>query len=169
MSRLFGTSSYAKTGQAIRPIKKIAYFLLFLIIAVNFTSCVSLQSLEISQFKDFEIVEFRDNMLTLRAKIVVSNPNSVRMKISDANFDLKINETIIGHLSQMDKLILPARSNNEYPVLAKFQITNLKNGIMSLIQIVNRRDSKISVTGSVVGKTILYRKKFEFSDIKIYE
>ncbi|NJK94772.1 MAG: LEA type 2 family protein [Bacteroidetes bacterium] len=149
--------------------KKLLYILFISLISLSFSSCVKLQSLEISKFKDFEIVDFKDNVLTLRANIVVSNPNPVKMKISDAKFDLKISETVVGHLSQMDKLVLPARSENEYPVMAKFQITNLKNGLMSLIQIVNRRDAKISVTGSVVGKTLLYRKTFDFKDIKIYE
>jgi LEA14-like dessication related protein len=125
--------------------------------------------LEINKFKNFEIVEFKDNSLTLKANIVVNNPNPVRMKISDADFELKINEKVIGHLLQMDKLVLPARSQNEYPVTAKFQLTNLQNGLFSLIQIVNRKDSKISVSGSVIGSSFLYRKKFDFNDIKIYE
>lgn len=145
--------------------KKIVYILLLSLLTV---SC-SFQELEINRFKDFEIVEFKDNFLTLKANIVVNNPNPVRMKISDANFDLKINEKVIGRLSQMDKLVLPARSKKEYPVTAKFELTNLKNSLFSLIQIVNRRDSKISVSGSVTGSSFLYRKKFDFADIKIYE
>lgn len=149
--------------------KKNIYILILFIGTVAFSSCMSLQSLEIREFKNFEIVEFKDNMLTLKANIVVNNPNAVRMKISDASFDLKINETVIGHLTQMDKLVLSSHSQKEYPITAKFEMTNLKNGIMSLIQIVNRRDSKISVTGSVVGKTFLYGKRFDFKDIKINE
>lgn len=133
------------------------------------SSCMKMESLEIKQFKDFEIVEFKDNMLTLKAKLVVNNPNPVTMKVLDANFDLRINESVVGHLSQMDKITLLARSEKEYPVTAKFQMTNLKNGLMSLIQIVNRRDSKVSVSGSVVGKTFLYKKTFNFTDIKIYQ
>lgn len=139
------------------------------VLAVLAISCVKLQTLEIKQFKDFEIVEFKDNMLTLKANLVVNNPNPVSMKVSDANFDLKINENVVGHLMQMDKLTLQARSEKEYPVTAKFQMTNLKNGLMSLIQIVNRRDSKISVSGTVVGKTLLYKKTFDFTDVKIYQ
>jgi hypothetical protein len=69
----------------------------------------------------------------------------------------------------MDKIVLPPRTQKEYPVKARFELTNLENGIFSLIQIVNRRDSKLSVTGSVVGKSFLYRKTFDFTDIKIYE
>ncbi len=148
--------------------KNIKYIFLLSLLTIFLSSC-SLQSLEISEFKNFQIVEFKDNLLTLKADIVVNNPNSVRMKISDADFDLKINESVVGHLTQMDKLVLHAKSQKEYPVLVKFEMKNLKNGLMSLIQIVNRRDSKISVTGSVVGKTFLYRKTFDFKDIKIYE
>lgn len=125
--------------------------------------------MEISEFKNFEIVEFKDNTLTLKANIVVNNPNPVRMKISDADFDLKVNGTKIGRLTQMDKLTLAAKSEKEYPVQAKFELTNLRNGIFSLIEIVNSRNSKIAVTGSVVGTSFLYRKTFDFTDIKIYE
>lgn len=127
------------------------------------------QELEITQFKNFEILEFKDNVLTLKANVVINNPNAMRLKISDADFDLKINEKVVGRLSQMDKIVLPARSQSEYPVKARFELTDLQNGIFSLIQIVNRRDSKLSVTGSVVGKSFLYRKTFDFTDIKIYE
>lgn len=142
--------------------------LLILFIAFLSSSC-SFQEVEISQLKNFEIIEFKDNVLTLKANVVVNNPNAVRMKISDADFDLKINESVVGHLTQMDKIVLPARSQKEYPVTAKFELTNLKNGLFSLIQIVNRRDSKVSITGSVVGKSFIYRKTFDFSDIKIYQ
>lgn len=145
--------------------KKLIYVLL---IGLLTASC-SFQSLEISQFNNFEILEFKDNVLTLRANVMVNNPNPVRMKISDADFDLKINDKVVGHLSQMDKLVLPAKTMKEYPVTARFKLNQLENGIFSLIQIVNRRDSKISVTGSVVGKSLLYRKTFDFNDIKIYE
>lgn len=149
----------------MRSMRKI---ICVLVTSMLLVSC-SFQELEISQLKDFKITEFKDNVLTLHANVVVNNPNSVRMKISDADFDLKINEKIIGHLSQMDKLVLPAKTQKEYPVTAKFQLTNLENGIFSLIQIVNRRDSKISITGKVVGRSFLYRKSFDFKDIKIYE
>ena len=145
--------------------RKLIYILLVSLLTV---SC-SFQSLEISEFRNFEIVEFKDNVVTLKANIVVNNPNAVKLKISDADFDLKINEKKVGHLSQMDKIVLPARTKKEYPVTEKFELTNLENGLFSLIQIVNRRDSKLSVTGSVVGKSFLYRKTFDFSDIKIYE
>lgn len=143
--------------------------LLYILLIALLSSSCSFQELEISQLKNFEIIEFKDNVLTLKANVVVNNPNAVRMKISDADFDLKINETVVGHLTQMDKIVLPARSQKEYPVTAKFELTNLKNGLFSLIQIVNRRDSKVSITGSVVGKSFIYRKTFDFSDIKIYQ
>jgi LEA14-like dessication related protein len=143
--------------------------LIFLLVVGLLTVSCSFQSLEISQFNNFEILEFKDNVLTLKANVMVNNPNPVRMKISDADFDLKINDKVVGHLSQMDKLILPAHTKKEYPVTARFELNHLENGLFSLIQIVNRRDARISVTGSVVGKSFLYRKTFDFNDIKIYE
>jgi LEA14-like dessication related protein len=108
-------------------------------------------------------------MLTLKADIVINNPNTIKLKISDADFDLKIDKTVVGKLTQMDKLVLAPHSQKSYPVKAKFELNNLPNGIFSLMQIVNKRDAKISVTGSVVGKSFLYRKTFDFKDIKIYE
>lgn len=146
-------------------IKKLLYILLI----GFFTVSCSFQELEISHFKNFQILEFKDNVLTLKADVVINNPNTMRLKITDADFDLKINEKVVGRLTQIDKLVLPPRTKNEYPVKAKFELNKLENGIFSLIQIVNRRDAKISVTGSVVGKSFLYRKSFDFNDIKIYE
>ncbi|HEX3009364.1 MAG TPA: LEA type 2 family protein [Bacteroidales bacterium] len=145
--------------------KKVLYLL---ILAALTVSC-KFQSLEISRFDNFQIVEFKDNVLTLKADVVVNNPNPMRLKIIDADFDLKINDKIVGHLSQMDKLVLAANTQKQYPITAKFELTSLQNGLMSLIQIVNRRGSHVSVTGSVTGKSFLYRKSFDFSDIKIYE
>lgn len=143
-------------------------FIYLIIIAFLTISC-SFQSLEIHEFKNFQILEFKDNVLTLKADIVINNPNTIKLKISDADFDLKINEKVVGKLTQMDKLVLAPRTQKSYPVKAKFELNNLSNGIFSLIQIVNKRDAKLSVTGSVVGKSFLYRKTFDFSDIKIYE
>lgn len=148
---------------------KYNWLLALLFFSVVLTSCTSLKEIEISQFRNFEIVEFKDNALTLRANIEIDNPNSLRMKITDAKFDLMMNDKKIGHLSQMDNITLLARTKKEYPVTAKFEITSLKNGLLSLMQIVNRRDSRVSVSGSVTGRTFLYRKTFEFKDIKLYQ
>jgi LEA14-like dessication related protein len=149
--------------------QKSFHILLLVITTLIVSSCVTIQPIEISQFRNFEIAEFKDNTLTLKANLEVNNPNPLRMKVVNANFDLKINDKIIGHLSQMDPLTLEAKTKKEYPVLAKFEITSLKNGILSLMQLVNRRDAHISVSGSITGKTMFYRKKFDFTDIKIYQ
>lgn len=143
-------------------------FLYILVLAVTTVSC-SFQSLEVHQFKNFKILEFNNNVLTLQADVVINNPNAIKLKIADADFDLKIDGTVVGKLTQMDKIVLPARTEKSYPVKAKFELTNLKDGLFSLIQIVNRRDAKLSVTGSIVGKSFLYRKTFDLNDIKIYE
>ncbi len=143
--------------------------LIYLIIIALVTVSCSFQSLEIHEFKNFQILEFNNNVLTLKADIVINNPNTIKLKITDADFDLKIDEKIVGKLTQMDKLVLAPRTQKSYPVKAKFELNNLPNGIFSLIQIVNKRGAKLSVSGSVTGKSFLYRKTFDFNDIKIYE
>lgn len=149
--------------------RKSLYFFVFLTISLLTTSCKTIQPVEILQFSNFEITEFKDNKLTLKALLEVNNPNPLRMKVLNANFDLKLNNQVIGHLSHIDPLTLQAGTKKEYPVKASFEITSLKNGILTLMQIVNRRDAHISVSGSITGKTFIYRKTFEFTDIKIYQ
>lgn len=148
--------------------KKVVSILLVISSLFLASACFSVKPIEIEQLNHFEIAEFKDNFLTLKATITIHNPNSLKLKITDARFDLKINDKVVGNLEQMETLAISANSEKEYPIVAKFKISNLKNGILSLMELVNKRDPKISLTGSVTGRSFLYKKTFDFTDIKIY-
>ena len=126
-----------------------------------FSGCTGYDDVKILNIKDVTYQEFRGNVLRLAITATVDNPNYFSVRIKDANMDLRLNEQVIGTVTQVEHIVLEGRAQKDYKVQISIEVKDMMSNIIGLSRILMNEPHKLNLSGTVHVKSFLYSKTFQ--------
>lgn len=129
--------------------------LLTLLATILMVSCHSIKDLEFKQIKNVRLEKLGFAKSTLSAEVVYYNPNNFSLELSQSEFDIYINNHLLGHSSQLTQVKIPNRQAFSLPIQFELDMKNLiKNGVTGLLQ----KEVDIRAVGKIkAGKAGLFK------------
>jgi len=140
-------------------VKKYLYIALFFIPSL-FTGC-SYEDVQLIGVKDVTYQEFKGNVLRLVITATVDNPNRFNVKIKNANMDLRLNDRILGSVTQIEQIELVKRKQQDYKIHVSIEMKDMLSNIISLYRVLMNEPKNLSLSGTVQAKSFLYSKTFQ--------
>ncbi len=136
---------------------KIVFFIFLIIIL---TSSCKIKEVEISKLSNFRLVNIGENKANIEFTVPVKNQNSFGFTISDINLDITLNNNKIGKVKRVNKIKIPAKSNQSYIVTMEIEIDKTVSSIPSLVASLMVNRIGIKTKGYVKVKKFIFSKKF---------
>ena len=132
-----------------------------IIILLLFSGCSDVEEVQLLKVKDVTYQEFKGNVLRLSITATVNNPNRFNVRIRDANMDLRLNDRVIGTVTQMEQVTLLGRTQKDYKIHVAIEMKDLLSNILNLSRILMNEPKNLSLSGSVHVKSFLYSKTLQ--------
>ena len=137
-------------------------FLLPVLAALLFTSCLSYKEVELVDITDVEVEKFDAKGVSVRVDAMIANPNGYKIHVLDPDVDLFLNGKFVGKGILDTALVLDKKSTRVYSVPLH---ADLKGGSLLMVMLsgaMNGGKYLLGAKGTVVGKAGLIRKRFPF-------
>ena len=141
-------------------------FGLIVLSVVLLTSCSMYKDVEIVEVKDFELVEYSEDLVQIDLELEVMNPNGYKVKLLSSDIDLSLNGEDLGKLRLKEQMVLPKKSTSvqTMKVLADYDAIN--DGIMeNIMSLMFAQAIIIEAKGEVKGKALGIAKRVDV-DVK---
>ena len=126
-----------------------------------FSGCFSYEEIKLLNIKDVTYQEFKGSVLRLAITATVDNPNYFSVKIKDANMDLRLNDKVIGTVSQVEQIVLDGQAKKDYKVQVSIEMKDMLTNFLSLSRVLMNEPQKLNLSGTVHVKSFLYSKTFQ--------
>ncbi|MBO9728197.1 MAG: LEA type 2 family protein [Chitinophaga sp.] len=114
------------------------------------SSCEKTKDLQFVRVAGVDLAELGMSKSIVRMTLAYYNPNNFRLQLKDANFDLFIDDTEVGHSMQDTTIAIPARDTFYFPV--KLEV-NMGNVFKNALSAFSNKEVTIKATGNCkVGK-----------------
>ena len=128
---------------------------------VVFSGCSNFEEITLVDIKDVTYQEFKDKTLRLAITATVNNPNRFAVKIKDANMNLRLNDRVIGVVTQIEQVELLKRTQKEYKILVSIEMKDMLTNLIGLYRVLMNDTKNLNLSGSVHVKSFLYSKTFQ--------
>jgi len=126
-----------------------------------FSGCLSYEEIKVSKIKDVTYQEFKGNTLRLAITATVDNPNYFSVKIKNADMDFRLNDRVIGTVTQVEQIVLDGRTKKDYKVLISIEMKDMISNFIGLSRMLLNEPQKLNLSGTVQVKSFLYSKTFQ--------
>jgi len=140
---------------------KKCLIIILLFLPVAFSGCSHFEDITLVNIKDVTYQDFKDRTLRLVITATVNNPNRFNVKIKDANMDLRLNDRIIGTVTQIEQIELARRTQKEYKILVSIEMKDFLSNLMNLFRVLMNDTKNLNLTGTVHVKSFMYSKTFQ--------
>jgi LEA14-like dessication related protein len=114
------------------------------------SSCEKTKDIQFVRVAGIDLDEIGMSKSIVRMTLAYYNPNNFRLQLKDANFDLFIDDTEVGHSMQDTTIAIPARDTFYFPV--KLEV-NMGNVFKNALSAFSNKEVTIKATGNCkVGK-----------------
>jgi len=134
--------------------------IILLSLPLLFTGC-SFEDVKILNIKDVTYQDFKGSTLRLSIMVTVNNPNYFSLKIKDANMDLRLNDRMIGSVTQIEQITLAGRTQKDYKLLVSIEMKDMLSNMLSLFRVLMNESNNLNLSGTVHVKSFLYSKTFQ--------
>jgi len=133
------------------------YIRLLLIVFVawgTMSSCEKMKDLEFIRVANFGLDKLGFSKSTMHMSIAYYNPNNFKLKLKEANFDLFLNDVMVGRSTQDTLIYIPAKDTFYFPVKMEVDMSTVfKNALTALVS----KEVTIKASGKCkVGKGGVY-------------
>ena len=134
---------------------------ILLSLPLTFSGCFQFEDIKLVKVKDVTYQEFNGSTLRLAITATVNNPNRFSVKIKNANMDMKLNDKVIGTLSQIENIELAGRTQKDYKIHISIEMKDMLSNLVGLYRVLMNDSRNLSLSGSVQVKSFLYSKTFQ--------
>jgi LEA14-like dessication related protein len=140
------------------------HILKFIAITFCLSSCARFSDMKIGDVKDVEVKGFEENSFVVAIKLDVDNPTIHKIKITDIDTKVFLNNQYIGKIVAVDEIIFPAKTSNEYSILLRVRLTNILGTAFAMMQLSDGNKVNIRLEGDLTARTLLLKKKINISE-----
>ena len=144
--------------------KKILCIIL-LVLPVQYSGCGRYEDIRIVKIKDVTYQEFRGNTLRLAIVATVDNPNYFNVKITDANMVLRLQERVLGNVTQMERIELEGRTEKDYKIEVAIEMKDMLTNVLNIVRIFMNDPKNLNLSGTVHVRSFLYSKTFQVDNL----
>lgn len=140
--------------------KKGNQIIIVLMITLSmFLLACEVDDVEVGVPTDLKIEELNMKNIKLIVMVPIANPNSFSFNIRNADIDLFLNDRPMGKVSKIDRVRIPRKSNDIYPVLFEIETAKTVGNIMTVIRDLQVGRPRVALKGHIsVGKLFISKK-----------
>jgi len=135
--------------------------IILLYLPLLFSGCSGYEDIKVTKIKDVTYEELKGSILRLVIVVTVDNPNRLNVKIKDANMDLRLNDQIIGTVTQVEQIELSKRTQKDYKIQVSIEMKDLLFNLINLSRILMNEPKNLNLSGTVHVKSFLYSKTLQ--------
>ena len=135
--------------------------IILLSLPLAFSGCSKFEDIKLVNVKDVTYQEFKGNTLRLAITATVYNPNRFAVKIKNANMDMKLNDRIIGTVTQIEQVELVGRKQQDYKLYVTIEMKDMLSNLTNLFRVLMNDVKNLSLSGSVQVKSFLFSKTLQ--------
>jgi len=139
--------------------------LIIIVICSLLTSCI-LKPVKIADVKDISLKNIGKKSITIEFILPVTNPNPVKITVTEINFDIFINGEKINSYYNEKKIIVPAGNMEEVPFKTEIRYRDMLTGTKGLLQSLFNKQGEIHINGYIKIKVLCFYHKFIFNKKK---
>ncbi|MCW3464320.1 LEA type 2 family protein [Chitinophaga nivalis] len=118
------------------------------------SSCEKMKDIQFVRVAGISMDELGMSKSIVRMTLAYYNPNNYKLQLKDADFDLFLDETPVGHSIQDTMIYIPARDTFYFPVRLEVNMANVFQNALSAF---SNKEVTIKATGKCkVGKGGIY-------------
>ena len=126
-----------------------------ILISILVTGCQQPKDLVFKNVQNINFENLSFNNATLNMELVYYNPNTFGLELNRTDFDIFINNNLLGHSLQDLQLKIPARKDFTVPLKITLDMKNLlKNGLLAMMN----KEVQVRLLGKAkIGKAGVYK------------
>ncbi|GAB4299926.1 MAG: hypothetical protein Kow0068_23350 [Marinilabiliales bacterium] len=127
-------------------------------------SC-KIQEVNIGNVKNIEMHDIDQNKMSLQLDIPIKNQNNFKFKITKVNLDVTLNNNNLGKVKRLNKITVPAKSNQVHSFILEVKYKDLMKNPFSMLGGFLKNRAEIQIDGYVKVRAFLFvTKKFEIHE-----
>jgi LEA14-like dessication related protein len=131
---------------------RVHFLLLFFI--VNLSSC-KFKEVEFKNVESFKLLNTDKKGAMVELFILLKNPNSMAITVSELDMNVMVNQTNIGKINLAEKVKIKAHSEEAHRFLIKANYNDLAvGGFSSLLSIIMSKKVNITCNGNIKAKAL---------------
>ncbi len=144
------------------PIKKIfPRILILFFVALSIISC-SFQEPTLTSFNGIEVIEIHDKDAEIILKFTVENPNKQKIKLTDADLNISVNNIRMGTASLMEPHELPKDGEHQISLKMRLELEKSMTEIAtSLGFAILTNNLQLHVSGKAKGSMGFFKHSFD--------
>ncbi|MBO9151451.1 LEA type 2 family protein [Chitinophaga sp. GCM10012297] len=134
--------------------KRFRWCLVILFIWGGLSSCDKMKDLEFLRVASFDFESLSFSKSTVKMELAYFNPNNFSLRLKDAEFDVFLDDTKVGHSLQDTLIDIPARDTFYFPVKLDVEMGNVFKNVLGAL---GNKEVTIKASGNCkVGKKGVY-------------
>ena len=127
------------------------------------TGCFSYKPVELKEVSYVEILKINPDSIAVEVTVQIENPNGYRIKLTEPDVDLFVNDKLVGQAVFYEDLVLDKRTDTSYVVPVSAAFDGKFNSIMiASLGGLFGGNMTVGAKGTIVGKAGLIRKTVPF-------
>jgi len=147
-------------SKKIRVVMKKYLFIFIFTLPFFLTGCSNYEEIRIIKVKDVSYEELRGGMLRLAITATIDNPNLFKVKITNANMELRLQDRVLGNVSQIEKIELLGRTQKDYTMRISIEMKDLMSNAINIYRLFMNDPRDLNLSGTVDVRSFLYSKTF---------
>ncbi|MFW5943685.1 MAG: LEA type 2 family protein [Bacteroidota bacterium] len=136
--------------------------ILFFIVTLSLMGCKTYKPLEIGEPRNLKLESLSESTVDLSMELPIRNPNIYRIKVTRVEGSAFINDKKAGDIKNTEKVRLAANSDRIHDVMLRVDYSDLLSGGMSVMSILREGEVTLSLKGSLIARSFLYKKELDF-------
>lgn len=130
--------------------KRFQWSILILLLWGSISSCGKMKDLEFLRVASFNFDNLGFSKSTVKMELAYYNPNNFSLRLKDAEFDIFLDDTKVGHSLQDTLIEIPARDTFYFPVKLEVDMGHVFQNILGAL---TNKEVTIKASGNCkVGK-----------------
>lgn len=127
--------------------------------ALLVTACSEVETLELKKVEKFALNNVSASGADVELDLLVYNPNGFKIKVTDYELDVFINNVRIGKAQLDEKLVLPKKTESSQHVNVQVNFKNMLFGAIPVLTSLKKgKKAKLRLSGNVKGGALFYKK-----------
>jgi len=132
-----------------------------LIIVVLFTGlflsgCKGFTEVDVGDIQNFRLLGVENNIVKIQLDVPVTNPNHYNFHLVGANVDIMLNGSRFGTVDHIDKILIPADSEQIYTIKLDVKISNMLGGVFTVMNLLGSKNIDIALEGTIKARYFLF-------------
>lgn len=134
------------------------YLIVCLLLVLSTVSC-KITEVNVGDVQNMQILEMDKNKMCFKLDLPIKNTNNFKFKITKVNLDVTLNNSDLGKVKRINKIKVPANSNQVHSFQFEASYKDLMKNPYSLLGGLLKNKADLKVNGFIKVKAFLFISK----------